>query len=190
MKTKVRFLTMVLMTLSLVPAIRAQDGSALFKNNCASCHTIGKGKLVGPDLKDVGSKHTEVWLLNWVKSSQSMVKKGDKEAIAVFKANNMIPMPDQAIPAGDVKAIFGFVTSSGDITKEGAGQSISVDESASSVTATVVPAHAAESIGVQGESTRVSPMVWLFIVVVSFLVLVIYILSRTITVLARRNSVN
>jgi len=28
----------------------AETGQDIFLNNCAACHSIGKGKLVGPDL--------------------------------------------------------------------------------------------------------------------------------------------
>ncbi|MCB0429847.1 MAG: cytochrome c, partial [Flavobacteriales bacterium] len=32
------------------------NGEEIFKANCKSCHTIGKGPLIGPDLKDVETR--------------------------------------------------------------------------------------------------------------------------------------
>jgi cytochrome c2 len=40
----------------LVPAISsAKDGAELFTSKCSGCHTIGKGPMVGPDLKEVST---------------------------------------------------------------------------------------------------------------------------------------
>ena len=32
------------------------DGEQIFKTNCVSCHTIGGGRLIGPDLEGVTKK--------------------------------------------------------------------------------------------------------------------------------------
>src|SRR3990172_8935296 len=72
----------------------AQDGEQLFKTNCASCHTVGNGKLVGPDLKDVQSRYEEQRLLKWIKSSQTLIKAGDTQAVRLFNEYYKIPMPD------------------------------------------------------------------------------------------------
>ncbi|MBI4209798.1 MAG: cytochrome c [Deltaproteobacteria bacterium] len=86
----------------------AIDGAALFQKNCTACHTIGKGKLVGPDLKGVTSKRSKEWLIQWIKSSQAMVKKGDKEAVALFNEYH-IPMPDQNLSDEEINAIYRYV---------------------------------------------------------------------------------
>ncbi|MBM3435704.1 MAG: cytochrome c, partial [Bacteroidetes bacterium] len=48
---------------------------------CTACHTIGKGKLIGPDLKGVNDRHNEAWLLSFIRSSQTMIKNGDPVAV-------------------------------------------------------------------------------------------------------------
>jgi cytochrome c2 len=35
------------------PMLRAQEAADFFRQNCANCHTIGDGRLTGPDLKGV-----------------------------------------------------------------------------------------------------------------------------------------
>ena len=87
----------------------AQDGEQLFKTTCATCHTVGKGKLVGPDLKDVQNRHEKAWILKWVKSSQTLVKAGDAEAVKLFNDNNRIPMPDHALSEDQISSILGFI---------------------------------------------------------------------------------
>jgi mono/diheme cytochrome c family protein len=55
------------MTLGFVfanpPAANAQqDAETFYKQNCAACHTIGGGKLLGPDLKGVTkARSTNGW---------------------------------------------------------------------------------------------------------------------------------
>ena len=92
----------------------AQDGAQIFRTNCGACHTVGKGKLVGPDLKGVQDRHTEEWILKWVKGSQAMVKAGDKDAVKLFNDNSMIPMPDQALADNDIKTILAFIKTGGE----------------------------------------------------------------------------
>lgn len=95
---------------SAVSLTYAEDGAKNFKTVCASCHTIGKGRLVGPDLKNVHTKYEESWLLKWVSSSQSMVKAGDEKAVAVFKEFGSIPMPDNPqFSENDIKSIIDFI---------------------------------------------------------------------------------
>lgn len=72
----------------------SENGKSLFKTNCSACHSIGKGRLVGPDLKNITIKRTEDWLMKWIKSSSSLIKSGDADAISIFKEFNEVPMTD------------------------------------------------------------------------------------------------
>lgn len=87
----------------------AQSGESLFKSNCASCHTIGRGVAVGPDLKDVQNRHQEAWLLKWVRSSQAMVKEGDTSAVRLFNENNKVVMPDQPLDDAEIRSVFAYI---------------------------------------------------------------------------------
>ena len=53
---------MVLMSVPLA----AQDGAALFAENCAPCHNIGDAGGAGPDLRDIAKRHDRAWLLAYV----------------------------------------------------------------------------------------------------------------------------
>lgn len=101
----------------------AQDGGQIFRTNCGACHTVGKGKLVGPDLKGVQDRHTEEWILKWVKGSQALVKSGDKDAIKLFNDNNQITMPDQALADNDIKTILAFIKTGGETVASSAASS-------------------------------------------------------------------
>ncbi|MEQ8554089.1 MAG: cytochrome c [Cyclobacteriaceae bacterium] len=82
------------------------DGSAIFATNCAACHTIGQGQLVGPDLKGVTQKYEKSWITRFIRESQTMVDEGDEKAVAVFNANNMIPMPAMPLTNKEIDALL------------------------------------------------------------------------------------
>lgn len=70
-----------------------EEGKLLFTSRCANCHNVKK-TLVGPALGGVDERRSMEWIIKFVRSSQSFIKSGDKDAIAVFQAFNNIPMPD------------------------------------------------------------------------------------------------
>jgi cytochrome c551/c552 len=187
MKTKISILSTVILLAISITSSYSQDGATLFKNTCGACHTVGKGKLVGPDLIDVNTKHSEQWLLSWVKSSQTMVKKGDKEAVAVFNENFMIPMPDQAIPEGDVKAILKYVTETGALAKAPKVDTAPV-QSGSTATTSVSSDQTKAAFG--ATLSTISPLFWVFMGLVILLLLVIYVLSQVVVALGKSQSKN
>src|SRR4051812_27839608 len=83
----------------------AQDGEALFKSNCTSCHAIND-KVIGPPLKNVQTKHSEEWLLKWVHNSQALVKAGDADAVKLFNDNNKVVMTSFNLKDPEIKAII------------------------------------------------------------------------------------
>ncbi len=93
-----------------VPSAYAEaDGGEKFKQICTACHSIGKGKLIGPDLKDVHKKRSEDWLIPWIKNSQELIKKGDAEAIKIFEEYNKIPMPPNALNDEEIRAVLTYI---------------------------------------------------------------------------------
>ncbi len=90
------------------------DGKELFRNICGACHTVGKGKLIGPDLKDVHQRHSRDWLFRWIRSSQSLVQAGDPEAVELFNAYNQVVMPDQPfLEDAQIAAILDYIAEAG-----------------------------------------------------------------------------
>lgn len=89
----------------------AEDGKAIFTTRCAACHNINK-QLTGPALAGVHERRSIDWIISFIHSSQGMVKKGDKEAIAIFEKFNKIPMPDHTDLTDDnIKSIVEYIKS-------------------------------------------------------------------------------
>jgi len=87
----------------------ADESQELFTQLCAPCHSIGKGKLLGPDLKNISEKRSQEWLIAFIQSSQSLIKSGDVDAIATFEEYNKLVMPDQPLDSRQVKAMLKYI---------------------------------------------------------------------------------
>jgi mono/diheme cytochrome c family protein len=76
------------------PTARAQqDAASYFKQNCAACHTIGGGKLLGPDLKGVTQAKDHEWLEKWLQNPQAVIDSGDAYALKLKDEYGGIVMP-------------------------------------------------------------------------------------------------
>lgn len=71
----------------------AEEGKVIFKSRCASCHAV-KRRLVGPALENVYDRRDNKWIIDFIHSSQTMIRKGDSEAVALFEEYNNAIMPD------------------------------------------------------------------------------------------------
>jgi len=113
MKMKIN-LSLLMILCSFYMSARAQTGESLFKGNCAVCHSIGKGKLVGPDLSNVTKRREESWLLKWITSSQSLVKSGDTLAVRLFEQNGKTVMPNATVNETEIKSILAYISETSD----------------------------------------------------------------------------
>ncbi|GMV19298.1 MAG: cytochrome c [Polyangiaceae bacterium] len=103
---------------------RASGGEQKFNSVCAACHTIGGGTRVGPDLKGVADRRSEEWLLQFIKSSQSVIASGDPVAVKLFNDFNKTPMPDMPqFSEADIKDIIDFIRAGGSGSGGGMGES-------------------------------------------------------------------
>lgn len=93
--------------------IYSQDSEALFKKACASCHTIGGGRLVGPDLQGITSKRENDWLVKFISNSQSLINSGDADAVSIAAEYNNSIMPPATISAGEIYSIISLIESKG-----------------------------------------------------------------------------
>jgi mono/diheme cytochrome c family protein len=83
--------SLALLALSLPSA--AQDAADFFRENCVSCHTIGGGRLTGPDLKNVTKTKDRAWLVRFLQSPQAMMDQGDPDALKLREEARGVVMP-------------------------------------------------------------------------------------------------
>jgi hypothetical protein len=85
------------------------DGAQIFKTNCISCHTIGGGRLIGPDLEGVSKKRNADWLKQWINSSSDFIASGDADAIAIFEEYNKVAMTSFYFEDEDMDALLAYL---------------------------------------------------------------------------------
>ncbi|ANE49703.1 c-type cytochrome [Flavisolibacter tropicus] len=112
MKIKFIFFNLLLLVaFSAIAAPPVEEGKTIFSARCAACHNVNK-ILTGPALAGVNERHSIDWIISFVKSSQTMVKSGDKEAIALFEKFNKIQMPDhQDLTPDNIKNVVEYIKS-------------------------------------------------------------------------------
>ncbi len=101
-------------TFSVVAAMgpaQAADGATVFKEKCVGCHTIGGGKLVGPDLAGVTERRTKEWLTKWISAPDQMLAAGDPTATELFNTYNKIAMPNLQLTPDQVAAVIAYIGS-------------------------------------------------------------------------------
>lgn len=77
----------------------------LFAEKCASCHSIGKGDRVGPDLKGVHERRAQPWLEKMIGSPNQMLD-SDSDARELLKKYKNIRMPDLGLKAEEVSMLI------------------------------------------------------------------------------------
>lgn len=107
---KALLLTICLIALNMGNTMRAQNsGEKTFNSVCSACHTINKGRLVGPDLSGVYQIRTNEWLIRFIRSSQEFIKSGDSAAVAIYEEYNKIPMPDNRLSDEEILGIINYI---------------------------------------------------------------------------------
>lgn len=112
MKSKL-FITLITLSVTFSALAMPPEpvGKTIFTTRCASCHAVNK-VLTGPALAGVDQRHPIEWIVNFVHSSQTLVKGGDPKAVALFEKFNKIQMPDHPdLTSDDIKSIVGYIKS-------------------------------------------------------------------------------
>jgi mono/diheme cytochrome c family protein len=90
-----RFLPAVILVLGALPCgASAQQAADFFQQNCTSCHTIGGGRLTGPDLKDVTKRKDRGWLERFLPGPKAMIDSGDPYALQLQQDARGVVMPN------------------------------------------------------------------------------------------------
>ena len=92
------------------PKETVTDGQTVFNlNGCNACHTIGEGKLIGPDLKGVASRRDTEWLKSWITNSSELISSGDKDAVALFNEFNNSPMAAYNLSQAEMNSLLDYL---------------------------------------------------------------------------------
>lgn len=103
---------MVTLLIAITPQAIAQNGEALFKTKCNTCHALQKAS-TGPMLQGVRTKWEEAgeleYLYEWVQNSGNLIASGKSSmAKSIMNYSPTVMAPQQATPE-EVDAILAYV---------------------------------------------------------------------------------
>jgi protein SCO1/2 len=85
----------------------ADVGAELFRRNCAACHSLGGGDVVGPDLSGVTTRRPIEWIRGMVARPDSMLRvDGVAQALLL---EYQVPMLNRELDEARVRAILEFL---------------------------------------------------------------------------------
>lgn len=89
-------------------AAQAEEGKELFQKQCASCHSIGGGDGAGPDLKGVGARRSQDWLVSLITDPERLTAQKNPDQLALVKKFGM-QMPKLGVNRDDALKIVAFL---------------------------------------------------------------------------------
>lgn len=84
-------------------------GSYLFRTRCITCHTMGEGDRLGPDLAGVASARPEAWLSRWIREPDRMIAERDPTALTLLGRYRNLPMPNLGMSEIETTALIAFM---------------------------------------------------------------------------------
>lgn len=86
----------------------ADPGKAVFDSLCQGCHTIGGGKLAGPDLQGLAERREREWARQFILAPDEVIAAGDpiaKQLLGEYGA----PMPNLGVTEAQVDQLLSFL---------------------------------------------------------------------------------
>lgn len=93
--------------LGALNADMATKGEAISGTKCLSCHKLTDERLVGPGWKDVTTRRTAHWIMNFITNPDPMIDK-DPEVQAQLELC-LVRMPNQSLTEEDARNIVEFM---------------------------------------------------------------------------------
>lgn len=85
----------------------AANGEKVYGVKCSGCHKMTGEKLVGPGWKDVTSRNTPEWIMNFITNTDEMLTK-DPKAQAQLEIC-LVRMPNQNLSDDDARGLLEFM---------------------------------------------------------------------------------
>lgn len=105
-------LAAALWILAAAPARAEFDAGAVFRGRCAGCHSVGRGDVVGPDLRGVTRRRSPEWLHSFIRSPEAVLRSGDPVAAGLF-ARYRERMPDHDLAPEEIDALLAYIAAGG-----------------------------------------------------------------------------
>ena len=88
---------------------KVDGGEYLFRSRCATCHTIGQGDGIGPDLANVTKRRDRSWVGRYIVEPDKMLEERDPVAVELFAKYKNVRMPNLSLGARDVAVLLSHI---------------------------------------------------------------------------------
>lgn len=96
-------------TEAAVDAALVSRGEAMFQSKgCSACHTVGGGRLVGPDLAGVTQRREGAFVIAMISNPDSMLV--NDETAKQLLAEYYTPMSNQGLSVEEAEALLAYLT--------------------------------------------------------------------------------
>ncbi len=102
------------------PALAEQGESLMQSKGCVACHTMGGGRLVGPDLAAVAERRSDEFIVAMIVNPDSMLRNND--TARQMLAEYFTPMPNQAVTLAEAEALLAYFRQEGEEEEEEEGE--------------------------------------------------------------------
>lgn len=92
---------------------KAVKGENIFMQKCISCHTVGGGKKIGPDLKDAATMRNRDWLVHFISEPDKILAEKDPIATKLLEEYNNIPMPNMGLSEAEADDVVAYLEAGG-----------------------------------------------------------------------------
>jgi len=103
------FMTSEASSIDQVHMISQNPGEALYRKLCSSCHTVGVGDRVGPDLRGVTERRDADWLTAFIMNPKKVRVSGDKAAADLVARFPGVRMPSLGLTDDDAADLVEYL---------------------------------------------------------------------------------
>jgi protein SCO1/2 len=94
---------------SAAKPVAISQAEFLFQSRCASCHSIGGGDRIGPDLMGVTQRREHAWLARFVQDPDKILAQNDPIARQLFDKYKQVRMPNLRLADEEVSALLAYL---------------------------------------------------------------------------------
>ena len=86
-----------------------QPGEVLFMKACSTCHSIGGGNFIGPDLKHIAERRDRDWLTRFMMEPNKMRAAKDPLTLELLQEYKGVRMPNLGLKQDDVSDLLQYI---------------------------------------------------------------------------------
>ncbi len=87
----------------------ASSGKALFQQACATCHGIGSGDRIGPDLAGISARRERAWLIRAITVPDRLRLERDPITVELYDKFNRVDMPNLGLSEADAGDLIAYI---------------------------------------------------------------------------------